>query len=86
MTLSAPIWTKQAVLDNLVKELNDIFCTGKKQLAETKGDIHDEYLGLTINLAVDTIWTIPTRKAKLNLLCMIILKTLSPAHHLIWGV
>ena len=40
----------QAVLDNLVKELNDVFPTNKKELAETKGGIH-EYLGLTIDFS-----------------------------------
>ena len=38
----------QEVLDSRVKDLNNIFRTSKKELAETKGDIH-EYLGLTIN-------------------------------------
>ena len=31
---------EQSVLDNLVKELNDVFRTSKKELAETKGNIH----------------------------------------------
>ena len=39
---------EQSVLDDLVNKLNDVFRTNKKELAETKGDIH-EYLGLTIN-------------------------------------
>ena len=41
---------EQSVLDDLVKQLNDIFRTSKKELAETKGDIH-EYLGLTIDFS-----------------------------------
>ena len=41
---------EQSVLDNLVKELNNVFCTSKKELAETKGNIH-KYLGLTINFS-----------------------------------
>ena len=40
----------QEVLDSLVKDLNNVFRTKKKELAETKGDIH-EYLGLTINFS-----------------------------------
>ena len=39
---------EQKVLDNLVKDLNKVFRTSKKELAETKGDIH-EYLGFTID-------------------------------------
>ena len=41
---------EQSVLDDLVKELNNVFRTSKKELAETKGDIH-EYLGLTIDFS-----------------------------------
>ena len=41
---------EQSTLDNLVKELNSVFCTSKKELAETKGDIH-EYLGLIIDFS-----------------------------------
>ena len=41
---------EQSVLDDLVNKLNDVFQTNKKELAETKGDIH-EYLGLTINFS-----------------------------------
>ena len=66
----------QSVLDNIVKELNDVFCTSKKEIAETKGDIH-EYLGLTlISLisVVDTMRNITTRKTKLCLLCITKLK------------
>ena len=38
------------VLDDLVKELNNVFRTSKKGLAETKGNIH-KYLELTIDLS-----------------------------------
>ena len=38
----------QSVLDDTVKQLNDILRTNKKELVETKGDIHD-YLALTID-------------------------------------
>ena len=38
------------MLDDLVKQLNDVFRTSKKELSETKGDIH-EYLGLTIDFS-----------------------------------
>ena len=31
---------EQSILNYLVKELNDVFCTSKKELVETKGDIH----------------------------------------------
>ena len=41
---------EQSVLDNLLKELNDVFRTSKKELTETKGDIH-EYLVSTINFS-----------------------------------
>ena len=34
----------------LVKQLNNVFRTIKKELSETKGDIH-EYLGLSINFS-----------------------------------
>ena len=40
----------QGALDNLVKELNDVFRTSRKELAETKGDVH-EYLGRTIDFS-----------------------------------
>ena len=40
----------QSILDNLVRKLNNVFCTSKKELTETKGDIH-EYLGLTIDFS-----------------------------------
>ena len=39
---------KQSVFNDLVRELNEVFCTSKNKLAETKGDIN-EYLGLTID-------------------------------------
>ena len=38
----------QEVLDSLLKDLNNVFRTSKKELAETKGDL-DGYLGLTID-------------------------------------
>ena len=41
---------EQSVLDDLVSKLNDVFRTSKKEIAETKGDIH-EYLGLTIDFS-----------------------------------
>ena len=37
-------------LDSFVKYLNNVFRISKKELAETKGDIH-EYLGLTIDFS-----------------------------------
>ena len=40
----------QDVLESLVKDLNNVFRTSKKELAETKGDIHG-YLGLTIDFS-----------------------------------
>ena len=40
----------QDVLDSLVRDLNNVFRTSKKELAETKGEIH-EYLGLTIDFS-----------------------------------
>ena len=43
-------YMNQAVLDNLVKHLNNVFRMSKKELAETKGDIH-EYLGFTIDFS-----------------------------------
>ena len=41
---------EQWVLDDLVKQLNHVFRASKKELAETKGNIH-KYLGLTINFS-----------------------------------
>ena len=41
---------EQKLVDNLVKDLNNLFQTSKKELTKTKGDIH-EYLGLTINVS-----------------------------------
>ena len=38
------------MLADLVNQLNNVFRTSKKELSETKGDIH-EYLGLTINFS-----------------------------------
>ena len=38
----------QGALDKVVKELKDVLRKSNKELAETKGDIH-EYLGLTID-------------------------------------
>ena len=38
------------VLDDLVKQLNDVYRTSKKELFETKGGIH-KYLGLTIDFS-----------------------------------
>ena len=40
----------QGALDKVVRELNDVFRTSKKELAETKGNVH-EYLGLTIDFS-----------------------------------
>ena len=40
----------QCVLDNYIKELNEVF-EKEKKLEETKGDIH-EYLGLTIDFSM----------------------------------
>ena len=40
----------QGALDKVVRELNGVFCTSKKELAETKGDVH-KYLGLTIDFS-----------------------------------
>ena len=36
--------------DNVLIELNNVFRTSKKELAETKGNVH-EYLGLTIDFS-----------------------------------
>ena len=41
---------EQKVLDNLVKDLNNVFRTNKKKMAKTKGNIH-KYLGLTIDFS-----------------------------------
>ena len=41
---------KQKALDDLVKDLNNVFWTSKKELTETKGEIQ-EYLGLTIDFS-----------------------------------
>ena len=41
---------EQKVLDDLMKDLNNVFRTSKKELTETRGDIH-EYLGLTIDFS-----------------------------------
>ena len=41
---------EQSVLEDLVKELNDVFRMSKKEFAETNSDIH-EYLGLTIGFS-----------------------------------
>ena len=41
---------EQKVWDDLVKDLNNVFQTNKKELVETKGDIH-KYLGLTIDFS-----------------------------------
>ena len=41
---------EQKVLNDLVKDLNNVFLTSKKELTETKGDIH-EYLGLAIDFS-----------------------------------
>ena len=41
---------EQSIVNDLVRELNDVFCTSKKELTKTKGDIH-EYLGLTIDFS-----------------------------------
>ena len=40
----------QSVLNNLAKQLNDVFCTSKKEQFETKGDVR-KYLGLTIDFS-----------------------------------
>ena len=39
---------EQSVLDNAMRQLNDVFRTSKKELLEKMGPIH-EYLGLTMN-------------------------------------
>ena len=53
----------QSVLDNLVGELNDVFHTSKKELAETKGNIH-EYLGLTIDFSGKYNTSDPNKKGQ----------------------
>ena len=40
----------QDALNKRAEQLNDVFRTNKKELAETKGDVH-EYLGLTIDFS-----------------------------------
>ena len=40
----------QSTLDDVAKQLNDVFKTSEKELAETEGHIH-EYLGLPINFS-----------------------------------
>ena len=40
----------QDTLDDVVKQLNDVFRTNKTELAETKGDIY-KYLGLIIDFS-----------------------------------
>ena len=49
--------TDKAVLDNLVKQLNDVFQTSKEELTETKGHLH-KYLGLTISRTKSLLYTI----------------------------
>ena len=39
---------EQSVLDNLVRELNNVLHMSNKELAETKGDVN-KYLGLAID-------------------------------------
>ena len=43
-------YLEQFVLDDLVKELNNVFRTSKKELAKMMGSIH-KYLGLTIDFS-----------------------------------
>ena len=40
----------QSMVNDVVKQLNDIFWTNKKELVKTKGPIH-KYLGLTIDFS-----------------------------------
>lgn len=40
----------QSILDNTVKQLNDVFRISKKDLVETKGPIY-KHLGLTIDFS-----------------------------------
>lgn len=61
----------QSIINNVVKQLNDVFCTSKKELTKTKGPIYNFFV-LLANLA---------KRIKLCLPCMIILKILlAPLH------
>ena len=53
----------QEDLDSLVKDLNSVFRTSIKKLAETKGDIH-ECFGLTINFSGRYNPDDPTKKVQ----------------------
>ena len=44
----------QWALDTVVRELNDVLCTTQKELAETKGNVH-EYLGHVVFTMYDYI-------------------------------
>ena len=52
-----------SVLDNLLNQLNDVFCISKREVSESKGNIN-KFLGKIINISVRYNHKNPSKKGQ----------------------